>query len=601
MSRRERRAARRAGRPEAARRRSRRLAVVMALVVAAAGGGWVVGSRVRSPAAAAAERKPPVPSPITVPVEKRALSNDLTRRGSVRFDQVTPLTLAGAVGGESGGAQVVTRVPGLGDELTEGGTVLEVNGRPVFVLQGAQPTYRTLTPGAKGKDVEQLEAALARLGFDPGAQDGVYDAATQAAVQQLYESKGYTAQGPSSQEQTALREARKAAADAADRVREATKALAEAGKGPSGADLLSMQNDIKQATQGVEAAKADAARADAEAAAAVTARAAEVEAAKLAAVQAADALATATRTGQDPVDPTRPCDAACRTRLQAEVDARNAAVTAAAGALDTAKAAVAATAARNKADVTRAEDQLALAHARLADAKAPRDTSAAAKNLEAAKDAAAQAASEEAALEARTGTVVPAGEVLFLPELPRRIDSVKAKVGDAVSAEFATASGSNLAIDSSVDAADAGKLKLGMKVQVRLTDIDRRLEGTIDAIAEKPGTNGAPSGQVYVRVKPDDLADAAQLNGLGVVVTIPLQSTNGKEVLTVPVAAISTRADGTSWLRVLDGTTATAAERDVQVQVGLQGQGVVEVNPMGGARLAAGDRVAVGEKGSTDA
>lgn len=601
MSRRERRAARRAGRPEAARRRSRRLAVVMVLVVAAAGGGWVVGSRVRSPAAAAAERKAPTPSPITVPVEKRALSNDLTRRGSVRFDQATPLSLAGAVGGDGGGPQVVTRAPALGDQVTEGGTVLEVNGRPVFVLQGAQPTYRALTPGAKGKDVEQLEAALARLGFDPGPQDGVYDAATQAAVQKLYESKGYTAQGPSTQEQNALRDARKAAADAADRVREAAKALADSGKGPSGSELLSLQNEIKQATQGVDSAKADAARADTEAAAAVTARIAEVGAAKLAAAQAAEALATARSTGQDPADPAKACDAACIARLQADADAKSAAIAAADGALDSAKAAVTATATRGKADVTRAEDQLALAQTRLSEAKAPRDTAAAAKAVEAAKEAAAQAATELAAIEARTGIVVPAGELLFLPELPRRIDSVKAKVGDPVTTEFATASGSNLAIDSSVDSADVGKLKPGMKVRMRLTDIDRKLDGTIDAIADKPGTNGAPSGQVYVRIKPDDSADAAQLNGLGVVVTIPLQSTDGKEVLTVPVAAISTRADGTSWLRVLDGTTATAAERDVQVQVGLQGAGVVEVNPMNGGRLAAGDRVVVGEKGSPDA
>lgn len=584
-------------RPAAARRRSRRLMIVMCLVVAAAAGGWLVGSRVRSPAAAAAERKPPTPSTVTVPVEKRALSDDLTRRGSVRFDAATPLSLAGGVGGDGAGPQVITKAPTSGEEVIDGGVILEVNGRPVFTLQGTQPTYRSLTPGATGKDVEQLEAALARLGFDPGPVDGTYDAATQAAVRALYESKGYTAQGPTVAEQNALREARRNVTAAEDRVREATKALTDAGRGPTGSELLAVQNEVKQAGQSVESAKADAARGDAEAAAAVTARAAELEAARIAATQAADALTAATSSGQDPADPDKPCDASCVARLQADVQAKRAAVAAAQGALDAARSGVAAIAERGKADVARAEDQLALVRARQAEATAPRDTAAVAKAQEAAREAAAQAAGELAQLEARTGTTVPAGEVLFLPELPRRIDSVKAKVGDAVAAEFATVSGTRLAVDSSIDAADAGKVKPGMKVQIRLADVDRRLEGTIADVAEKPGTNGVSGGQVYVRIAPDDVADAAQLNGLGVVVTIPLRSTNGTEVLTVPVAAISTRADGTSWVRVLDGVV----ERDVQVTVGLQGQGVVEVTAVGGGRLAVGDRVVVGTEGAADA
>lgn len=579
-----------------ARRRVARLGTAVTVVVAVAAAGWFAGSRVRSPADAAASRRPPTPSPITVPVERRSISDELVRRGSVRFDQVTPLSLAGPVGGESG-PQVVTRVPALGDEVTEGSVILEVNGRPVFVLQGDQPVYRTLGPGATGKDVEQLEAALQRLGFDPGAIDGTYDQSTAAAVQRLYEAKGHRAQGPTAQENAALRDARRASVDAQERVRDAETALAAASRGASGSELLALQQEIRQATQALTSARAEAERLDADAAATAAARLADLETARRDHARATEVLADATASGRDPTDPTRSCDATCMNRLRADVDAKAAAVTAAGAASDSAKAMVAATAQRGRADVARAEDQLALAQARHAEGTAPRDASAAAKAATTAREVAAQAASDLAQLTARTGTVVPAGELLFVRQLPRRIDAVKAKVGDTVQPELATMSGATLAIDTSVEVADASKVKAGMRVRMRLPDIDRVLDGSVESIATKPGTNGVGNGQVHVRVKPDDAADAARLNGLGVVVTIPLRSTGGAEVLTVPVAALTTRADRTTWVRVIDGD---GSGRDVQVEVGLQGQGIAEVTPVAGARLGEGDRVVVGEKSASD-
>ena len=95
---------------------------------------------------------------------------------------------------------------------------------------------------------------------------------------------------------------------------------------------------------------------------------------------------------------------------------------------------------------------------------------------------------------------------------------------------------------------------------------------------------------MYVRIAPSDDAAAAELNGAGVVVTIPIESTGG-EVLVVPIAALTARADGSTWIEVLDG----AQRRDVPVEVGLQADGLVEVSPAGGADLAEGDRVVVGE------
>ena len=74
--------------------------------------------------------------------------------------------------------------------MREGEVVLEVSGRPVFVLSGAIPMYRDIAPGAEGPDVTQLQEALARVGHPPGTS-GVFDRATQKALASVYGEAGY--------------------------------------------------------------------------------------------------------------------------------------------------------------------------------------------------------------------------------------------------------------------------------------------------------------------------------------------------------------------------------------------------------------------------
>jgi peptidoglycan hydrolase-like protein with peptidoglycan-binding domain len=56
-------------------------------------------------------------------------------------------------------------------------------------------TARGDSGGSEGADVEQLEAALSRLGFDPGAVDGIFTTETQAAVFAWQESVGADTDG----------------------------------------------------------------------------------------------------------------------------------------------------------------------------------------------------------------------------------------------------------------------------------------------------------------------------------------------------------------------------------------------------------------------
>lgn len=170
---------------------SRRILLVLTLlaVVAAAGVGWVAGTRIKSPAQVAAEAEPPEASLITVPVVRMVIANDLVTRGSVRFDEPEAVFAPSLAVPEL--APVVTWVPGVGDELEEGSVLFELAGRPTFALQGDLPLFRTVTPGDKGEDIEQLQNALTRLGFDPGIVDGVYGPDTESAVSAFYRAQGY--------------------------------------------------------------------------------------------------------------------------------------------------------------------------------------------------------------------------------------------------------------------------------------------------------------------------------------------------------------------------------------------------------------------------
>lgn len=168
----------------------RRLAlVVLGAVVASSAVGWVAGSRISSPAEVAARTQPPPASPILVPAEQRVLSADVVTRGTARYGSPQQLILAPSALKLNPG--VATELPAPGTALGEGDLLLTASSRPVLVLQGLRPSFRDLGPGLEGEDVRQLEEALVRLGFDPGAADGTYDGVTEQAVAAFYRDRGF--------------------------------------------------------------------------------------------------------------------------------------------------------------------------------------------------------------------------------------------------------------------------------------------------------------------------------------------------------------------------------------------------------------------------
>ncbi len=226
----------------------------ISIAVAAAGAGWLAGRNITSPDQAALESEPPPASLITVEVELAELSADVIIRADVGYDEPTTLGLSGALGNRES-ALVVTSAPERGAELTEGSVAIEIAGQPVFVLVGPVPVYRDLRPQDRGPDLEQLEAALARLGYFEGTPDQLWDEATSAAVSAWYEQAGYRANGPSDTEKAALEAARDRLDTARDTLADAQRALADASEGPTELAVQQARTDVAQAESALDQAR----------------------------------------------------------------------------------------------------------------------------------------------------------------------------------------------------------------------------------------------------------------------------------------------------------------------------------------------------------
>ena len=245
-------------------RRSVAVGAAAAVAVAAAAGGWLAGRSIKSPDQAALEAEPPPASLITVEVELAELAADVISRADVGYDEPVSLSLSGALGDREA-ALVVTSAPERGARLAEGAVVIEIAGRPVFLLTGAVPVYRDLRPRDRGPDVAQLEDALARLGHFDGEPDRLWDHATSTAVEAWYEAAGYRANGISEAERDALQAARDRRDTARDALAAAEKSLVEARRGPADlevrrarTEVAAAQSALQGARLGIEQAVADA-------------------------------------------------------------------------------------------------------------------------------------------------------------------------------------------------------------------------------------------------------------------------------------------------------------------------------------------------------
>ena len=575
-----------------ASRRIKMLSAVLMAVAAAAALALVAGSRIESPADAAARTAPPVPSPILVPVEKRVLGSNIITRGTARFGLPQPVSIAPST--LKAAAGLITTLPARGTQVPEGGVLLTASGRPVFVLQGDIPAFRDLVPGLSGEDVRQLEKALARMRFDPGPVDGHYDQQTAAAVARWYKSKGWEPFGPTRDQLAAVRTLEREAGDAAKAALAASAAAAAAAPAVESARATAAHNARAAAAElatrlaelpGLETGRdSDLSltlqneRAKAEHAN----TAAETELAAQIADEAFISLdprqpETARRAAKAKVELARA--AAHKTRLEgrAAVLAAERATAQVGGKIERAETAVAS--ARLAEKSVRVEGdrlvQVALDAQRLAEFDA-----------RLADERLRPLAADLALARQKLGVQVPVDEIVFIRALPVRVEEVKAAVGAAATGPVLSVTDNQLSIDSALPLEAAPLVKAGMKVAIDEQALAVNATGVVQTIAATPGTRGVDGFHIYFETRVDPTP--VRLDGFSVRLTIPIKSTNGA-VTAVPISALSLAADGSSRVQVQDNTGLNY----VVVKPGLSADGFVEVTPTAG-KLEPGQLVVVG-------
>lgn len=422
-----------------------------------------------SPAELAARTAPPKAGPVTAPVELREIENTVISRGDVTYADAIDVSID--AGGSDARPVITGHVPEAGAMFTAASIALEVAGRPVIVLPGELPAYRTLSVGMRGPDVVQLKAALGAMGFwagDPGTDVFEYD--TASALGTLYEQIGYTAAAGGAEAQEALQQAQRAARDA-------------------GVQLAQAQANLNQAASGSGSAPAE---------------------------------------GEAPPSPP-------------DLSAEQAAVTSA---------------------------------------------------TDAANDA------QEALATAQEGVLptLPSNEVLYLSDLPRRVDDVTVQRGDVLSGSPMTVSGATLTVIGTISKQDAELLTEGIEAFFPGPDGEDLTATVQKIVAPKGGKkksdaggeegggsggSGGDSGRYSVRLAPGKLTSdqVEALRGTNVRLRIPVASTDG-EVLAVPLAALSAGSSGEDRVELLiaasDGKDPQT--ENVTVTAGLAADGFVEIS-----------------------
>lgn len=529
--------------------------------------GWVVGRQAQSPDQAAARAAPPVASWVTAPVEFRVLSQTVITRGDVRAEVSVPVGVPSSVEGDP----VITAIAAAaGDNVVEGQRLVEVSGRPVFVMEGSVPVYRTLRPTMTGADVGQLQAALSRLGCAIVDEANVYGESTKSCVAGFYTNAGYDPLASSLTEAADLAVARQQLIDAEAAVVAARTAFDQAAAGPARSAVLAAQQSLAAAQRQYNDSVASSASAVTQAQAALTVAQIELD---------------QTRANPD----STPADVAV---AQAAVDSAVVAIDDARRTGDTAIAAAA--------------DQVALAQVTLNETTAAPDRSAEKLALDQAVAARDRAAGALFIVSISTGATVPQGELVFSPTMPARVQSAVAALGPVSAAtagegepsagagSLAVLAAGALVVDMSLRTDERDLVQVGMAVELLDEAANTTFAATITSIADT-AIASVDGGLGYpVVVTPDEALPSA-LAGTNLRVTITAASTD-TPTLVVPLAAVSSAADGTTSLSILESNDAGVEAEPVTVAVtaGLSADGFVSVKPVEVDGLVEGDRVVVG-------
>ncbi len=132
----------------------------------------------------------------TAKVETRTLSAMVSVDGALTYRAAPDGSPYSVINQASG---TYTELPVPGQVISQGQVLYRVNDSPVVLLYGSTPAYRTLSAGATGADVAELNADLVALGDATSAQlspsSTSFGSATTTALKRLQAALGVTQSG----------------------------------------------------------------------------------------------------------------------------------------------------------------------------------------------------------------------------------------------------------------------------------------------------------------------------------------------------------------------------------------------------------------------
>jgi hypothetical protein len=162
------------------------LAGAAVLVAVTVTGGVVVMSGTKHATPTAQE-----PTANTAPVERGRLSAVVFQYGVLTYrarSDGSPYSVINRAPG------IYTRLPDDGGRVDCGDVLYRVDDKPVLLLCGSTPAYRSLSKGASGPDVTELNANLVRLGYATRAQldpsSGSFSSETAFALEKVQSRLG---------------------------------------------------------------------------------------------------------------------------------------------------------------------------------------------------------------------------------------------------------------------------------------------------------------------------------------------------------------------------------------------------------------------------
>lgn len=167
--------------------RKRWLVASAAVLVAVAAGGGVAVVSGAKPATSAAHE----PQVNTASVERGRLSDMVSQGGILTYRAQSDGSLYAAINQARG---TYTKLPPTGDKVGCGEVLYRVDDKPVLLLCGSTPAYRSLSKGDSGTDVSELNADLVHLGYATRAQldpsSSRFSAVTASALEKLQAKLG---------------------------------------------------------------------------------------------------------------------------------------------------------------------------------------------------------------------------------------------------------------------------------------------------------------------------------------------------------------------------------------------------------------------------